>query len=326
MRSLKLAYPGLRLSLIGLASARELALRFLDYFDGFIEVPPLAGLHPSPADEAEVGAALQAVREQHFDVIVQMHGSGPRSNEITARMGGRLIAGFYPAGATPPEGGAFFPYPQRGSEVERNLALALALGGANAGIELEFPVTEADRIELRGVLLNEGVEPGLYVCVHPGAKLASRRWPAERFAAVADELARRGYRVLITGSSGEAALTASVRSAMRRQAVDLAGRTSLGALAALIEGSQLLVSNDTGVAHIAAALKTPSVIVANGSDVERWSSADEELHPTLAQDIDCRPCVHDVCPIGQPCALAITPAMLLERAEPLLSMSKGRPT
>jgi ADP-heptose:LPS heptosyltransferase len=101
---------------------------------------------------------------------------------------------------------------------------------------------------------------------------------------------------------------------MREPAIDLAGETTLGALAAVIARARLLVSNDTGVSHIAAALRTPSVIVACGSDPKRWAPLDAELHRVLYHPIACRPCAYAECPIGHPCALAISSRQVVEEA------------
>jgi ADP-heptose:LPS heptosyltransferase len=90
--------------------------------------------------------------------------------------------------------------------------------------------------------------------------------------------------------------------AMRARAHDLAGKTTLGGLAALLERVPLVVCNDTGISHLAAALRTPSVVVASGSDTSRWAPADALRHRVLADYPACRPCSHRVCPVGHVCA------------------------
>jgi ADP-heptose:LPS heptosyltransferase len=142
----------------------------------------------------------------------------------------------------------------------------------------------------------------------------------ERFAAVADRLADNGYTVVLTGTADEADVVAQVEAAMTAPAVNLAGRTDLWSLGALIECAQLLVSNDTGVSHIAAALRTRSVVVSSGADVARWAPLDHDLHRVVWRDVPCRPCGHAVCPTGHECAalvsvedvLAEVPAAMLQ--------------
>jgi hypothetical protein len=100
------------------------------------------------------------------------------------------------------------------------------------------------------------------VVVHPGASGPERRWPVERFAAVARRLAGDGHRILISGSPGEAAdAHALAKAAGLPPAAVLAGRTDIGALAALIAHARLLICGDTGVAHLATAYGTRSVVL-----------------------------------------------------------------
>lgn len=142
--------------------------------------------------------------------------------------------------------------------------------------------------------------------MHVGARLASRRWPARRYAAVADALAERGWRVVLTGSAAEREIVDEAVRAMRHRAADLSGHTTLWTLGALIAGARLLVCNDTGVSHLAAATGTPSVVVACGSDVARWAPLDARRHAVLWRDVACRPCAHEACPTAHECAMGVT--------------------
>ncbi|WP_017924339.1 glycosyltransferase family 9 protein, partial [Burkholderia glumae] len=94
--------------------------------------------------------------------------------------------------------------------------------------------------------------------------------------------------------------------AMQAPARHLAGATSLGGLAALVARSRLVVCNDTGISHVAAALRTASVVVASGSDTRRWAPLDRVLHRVLADYPPCRPCLFRDCPYGHVCALNVS--------------------
>jgi ADP-heptose:LPS heptosyltransferase len=115
-----------------------------------------------------------------------------------------------------------------------------------------------------------------------------RRWPAAHFAFIGDSLAAAGYTILLTGDTGEKALTEQVAALMDFPAVDLVattGHTGLGELAALIENAAALLCNDTGVSHIASATKTPSVIVFSAySDPERWAPLNKKLHIPIPKE------------------------------------------
>src|SRR5690606_25867175 len=142
--------------------------------------------------------------------------------------------------------------------------------------------------------------------VHVGAQLPSRRWPAARFAAVADQLAQAGLQVVLTGTAPERPLVDEVRAHMRGPARVLCGQTDLWTLGAVLARTRLLVCNDTGLSHVAAALGTPSVVVACGSDVRRWAPLDTARHRVVWRAQACRPCSHRSCPIDHPCARLLT--------------------
>ena len=107
-------------------------------------------------------------------------------------------------------------------------------------------------------------------------------------------------------------------SHMKTVPVDLTGRLSLGAFAALVSQAALVVANDTGASHIAAAVGTRSVIVAYGSDVSRWAPGDTRRHRVLWHDVTCRPCMHVVCPIDHPCAMGVDVGDVVTAAAGLL--------
>ena len=122
----------------------------------------------------------------------------------------------------------------------------------------------------------------------------------------------RGRNVVLTGTAGEAPLVSHVEQAMTRPVVNLAGRTNLWTLGALIERASMLICNDTGVSHVAAALGTLSVVVSSGADVTRWAPLNHTLHQVLWQLVPCRPCSFAQCPYDHhPCAKAITPEMVI---------------
>ena len=123
--------------------------------------------------------------------------------------------------------------------------------------------------------------PGLTI-VHPGAAAPSRRWPPGRFAAVAGELARLGHQVVVTGSAAERPLAMDVarRAGLPPQSV-LAGRTSLAALAALTASARLVVSGDTGLAHLATAYARPSVVLFGPVPPAEWGPPADPRHQAL---------------------------------------------
>ncbi|MFL6574701.1 MAG: glycosyltransferase family 9 protein [Burkholderiales bacterium] len=313
LRALHARYPAARITLIGLPWARELAARFRRYLADFVEFPGHPELPERRCSADALRRFFEAMKARGFDLAIQMHGSGEVTNSVVARMGARRAAGFYRAGAACPDAERFVEWRDAEHEVLRHLRLAARLGATLQDPALEFPLRDADWQEWAAI----GLGAGRYAVVHPGAQLASRRWPPERFARVADALSQEGLQIVLTGTRAEASILEAVGVAMRRPALNLAGLTTLGGLAALVARARLVVANDTGISHIAAAMKTPSVIVASGSDVRRWAPLERTLHRVLHHDTACRPCAHAVCPIGHPCALGVSAEQAIDAARSL---------
>lgn len=321
LRALRLAAPRACISLIGLPWAKDFAARYRAYVDDFIAFPGLRGSPEGYGGARALRGFLREVRARRFDLAIQLHGSGAGSNRVVARFGAAQLAGFHPPDQDAP-GAGFLPWRDHEHEVQRWLCLVQHLGAQPAGAALDWPVYPADRREAQLLLRALRLHRGAYVCVHPGARLASRRWPAQRFAAVCEALAAGGWNVVLTGSGGEAPLVRSVfeqvPGSLHARVREACGRTSLGALGALVEGARLLVSNDTGLSHVAAALGTPSVVVSSGGDARRWAPLDGARHRVLWQPLPCRPCLHETCPIGHPCALAVDAAQVIDAVQHLL--------
>ncbi len=282
LRALRRGLPAAEITLVALGWAREFSERFEAYLDGFLELPGYPALPERAPDVGALPAFFAEAQAREFDLVVQLHGSGEVTNPLALLLGGRRTAGFYRPGGFCPDPELFLAYPESGPEPRRLLRLIEFLGLPTAGEELEFPLGARDREALAAIPDANRLSPYSYVCIHPGARLASRRWSPEGFATVADGLARRGLRVVLTGTESERRLTARVAAAMRAPALDLAGKTSLGALGALLAGARLLVSGDTGVSHLAAALRVPSVVVFTSSEPARWAPLDRERFRYLA--------------------------------------------
>ena len=315
LRALHAEYPAARITLIGLPWARQLVVRFRRYLFDFVEFPGFPGLPERACDAAALPAFFEVVKARRYELAIQMHGSGEITNRVVARMGARQSAGFYRPGHACPDAVRYVEWREREHEVLRYLRLLERLGIASQGAALEFPLGEADWREWRAL----GLARDAYAVIHPGAQLASRRWPTERFAAVADAVAADGLKIVLTGTSGEAELIERMKRSMRAAALDLAGLTTLGGLAALVARARLVVANDTGISHIAAAVKAPSVIIASGSDARRWAPLDRQLHRVLHYEIGCRPCAHATCPIGHPCALGVSAEAVINEARAVIA-------
>jgi ADP-heptose:LPS heptosyltransferase len=193
------------------------------------------------------------------------------------------------------------------AEAERNLSLARAAG-------YSLPSGDPGRLAVTSELPDpssvSGCPAGRYVVLHPRASVPARAPSVSRVTAMVGALARAGYRVVVTGSADEAAVTSAIcDQAGAAGVVDLGGRTSLRMLAAVLAGADVVVAPNTGAAHLAAAVRTPVVsLFAPVVPAARWAPYGIP-HRVLGQPgAACAGTRARVCPVrGHPCLDTIDP-------------------
>lgn len=285
LRALQSRFPHAEITLIGLPWARELVDR-LPYIDKFSLFPGYEGIIEVPFQPERTAKFLSEARAISYDLAIQMHGDGRISNGFVADLDAFVSLGYRRVVPDGSRGGVAdsrltltLPGDPDEHEVIRLLRLSAVLGAESADFRLEFPTTAAEEARAARLLAPFASYAGPTIGLHVGAKDVTRRWPSRQFAALADLLCERhGARIVLTGSEAERDLTAAVRGAMRHPALDIAARTDLGAFAALIGRLDLLVTNDTGASHFAAAAGTPSVVLFGPEPPGRWAPLDRERH------------------------------------------------
>jgi ADP-heptose:LPS heptosyltransferase len=250
LRALRRGLPGHRVTL---AIPRHMAVlaRLTGAVDDVLAVPGLGPLPPYGP----------------VDIAVNLHGRGPQSHRALHAIGaGRLMAFSHPD--FPADRGPSWHPAEH--EVDRWCRLVAWYG------------IRADRDDL-GLPPPGRVSPAPgAVVVHPGAGFPARRWPAERYAAVAAALRAEGCTVVVTGSARESAITRRVASlAGLDPTADLAGRTSLLDLGALVAGARLVICGDTGTGHLATAYGTPSVLLFGPTCPRLWGPPRRPWHTVL---------------------------------------------
>ncbi|HKR11993.1 MAG TPA: lipopolysaccharide heptosyltransferase II [Pyrinomonadaceae bacterium] len=193
----------------------------------------------------------------------------------------------------------------------------------DADPDISLSISEARKAEAAELLRSYGVnvEKSL-VAICPGSiNSRAKRWPAERFAALADRLMDQQRQVVIIGSPDEIDVTNEVTSRMRNRPVVLTGKTTLDQITAALASVDLVVTNDTGPAHIAAALGCHTIVIfgpTNPLTTRPFSFKAEILrHPP-----DCAPCMLRDCPIDHRCMTAITVDEVFEHSHALLKRSR----
>jgi heptosyltransferase II len=185
--------------------------------------------------------------------------------------------------------------------------------------DASLEVSERRKEEARGLLQQYGVDAeGSIVAICPGSiNSRAKRWPAESYASLADRLIDAGKHVLLIGSKDETDVSLEVTNRMHHTPVDLTGRTTLDQVTGVLSVSDLIVTNDTGPAHLASALGRPTLVIFGPTNpsTTRPFSPDALI---LRHPPDCAPCMLRDCPIDHRCMTAITVDEVLEQSTVLL--------
>lgn len=204
------------------------------------------------------------------------------------------------------------PDPPDAPEPERMLAIA-------AGAGYPLPAGDDGRLAVRETAPPAGLPARPYLVLHPGVTAPARAYPVEHWTAVAGELTRGGWTVLVTGSAAEAALTAAVATAAEAPgtATDCAGRFDLAGLAAVLRRAAVVVAANTGPAHLAAAVGVPVVsLFAPVVPALRWAPYGVPTALFGDQAAACRDTRARTCPIpGHPCLTGVSPRDVVAAVE-----------
>ena len=257
LEALRVAYPGAEIVLL----AKKWHANFLANRPGPIDrvvvVPVYKGVNEEPGlveNLEEQEQFFKAMTRERFDLAIQLHGGGRYSNQFLLALGARMTVGLKTPDAVPLD--RWVPYIYFQPEIIRYLDVVSLIGAKATTVEPHLSVIEEDLVEARRIV-PEQEKP--LVALHPGAGDPERRWPPEKFAAVGDALATVGAHIVVTGTKEEEHLVNAVISAMEARAQDLCGCLSLGGLASLLSRCRVLISNDSGPLHLAAAVGTPTV-------------------------------------------------------------------
>jgi len=212
-------------------------------------------------------------------------------------------------------------------EAEYNISLLQVIGLASPEVpRIALPIPESSKSVAASEIRRLGMRPSeKFVLLHPGSGGSARDWSAENFGELARELARVGFRVVVTGSADEAGLVETVLTRSGGAALSSAGQISLKDLAAFIGAAQLFVSNSTGPLHIAAAVGTPVIAFyppIRECSARRWGPLTDHKIVFTADNVLCERCKGGPCQ-GNDCMEQIKVADVLEAARSLL-VSKER--
>ncbi len=205
-------------------------------------------------------------------------------------------------------------------EVRRHLDLVAAVGGHTTDERLSMHAPARAVARVAALLAEMGVVEGKFLVIHPGVTAPSRQYPPESYAQVARLLVQEhGWQILFTGSGAEADLVAYIQGLMGgAPAISLVDALDLGELAALLQRSPLLIANNTGPVHVAAAVGTPVVDLYALTNPQHtpWGVP----HRVLFHDVPCKYCYRSICPEGHHnCLRLVEPTAVVAAALELVA-------
>ena len=324
MRAIKQSRPGRKLSLLTSASGAA-AAPYIPELDAVLEYPA-PWIKGSPVNAAERGAAMIALlAAHHFDaaVIFTSYSQSALPAALMCHLAGiparlahcrenphQVLSDWVPE-----------PEPEQlvRHEVQRQLDLVASVDWHASCSRLSFSVPAPVLRHVQAHLAQHGIGAGQpFILLHPGASAPSRRYPAPLWAKVVGELAQRtAWPLVLTGEAPEAALIEDIRTASGVAVLSLAGQLDLGQLGAAIKLASVVVSSNTGPAHMAAAIGTPLVNLYALTNPQHtpWQ-VDSRL---LFHDMPCKFCYKSACPQGtNDCLAQIAPQRVVEAVRSLM--------
>jgi ADP-heptose:LPS heptosyltransferase len=213
--------------------------------------------------------------------------------------------------------GLYFPY-----ESNRLLSIVREEGIRTDTVSFPLPL-EPHHAKAVDALLREYPAEGLpLVVVAPGAKRPANRWPVERFAELGQLLVQRGFRIALLGGNSDAGICRQVAESVGSGVENLADRTSLLESCELLKRCSLVISNDSGVQHLAAAVGTPCISLFSCRDFpgKWWPYGDDNI--VLRRWVTCHTCYLEICPYDNHCLRLIEPSEVLDCVERKLREGK----
>jgi lipopolysaccharide heptosyltransferase II len=272
------------------------------------------------------------LRAASFDLVVDLQGLF-RSGVMAWLTGCQARIGF----ANGREGSSFFytrqvsvPSPDLHA-VDRYLLIAAALDAPVQGEPVfRLHSLDRDREEVTQLLGRHGLPPSQakagWIAVNVAARWPTKRWPPASFAVTADQLQREGIGpVVLIGGPDERPAAEAVKALMKTKPVNLTGETSPGLLPALLESAALLLTNDSGPMHVAAAVGTPVVALFGPTSPARTGPYGKQ-HVVLTSGVPCSPCFSRRCRnrVRLECLTAIAPERVLEAVRAQLAPRLAR--
>lgn len=277
-----------------------------------------------PSHLSEIKSFIQTLRDRTYDLVFDFQASLKGAVLIAFIKAGRKI-GFGPG--LEHQELSYWVLNERVPAVsmeihalDRGLMMLDAIGIPRGPIEYRLPVTTGHRLKADRLLTEAGLSVGqAFMVINPVAKWDTKLWDQVKFAETADRLhSATGLPVIFSGGPEDRSYNDAVISRMRTSAVNLAGRTNLMTLAALLEKARLMITTDTGPMHMAAAVKTRTVALF-GPTAPWRTGPHGPGHRVVRAEMPCGPCFKRGCTETVNCMDAIGVEAVIAAAQDLLA-------
>jgi lipopolysaccharide heptosyltransferase II len=310
MHAIRRAYPGAHLTLVtspgkaGSPGAREL-------LDGVIWIDEMVVYHAEDIAAARGRIELiRSLRARRFDVWIELPAVAAslatliRNLAVARAAGARWGFGWcYEPRFAARSQTLFNDFPD---EVERLLEIVRSAGFAGDDGDFPLELSDTNRRTVAALLDQAGMAAAQpMIAFAPGAKLEANRWPVERFIEVGKSLVARGYAIVVLGGDSDASMCERIAKSLGRNAASLAGKTTVRDSCEVLTRCAMLVCNDSGVQHLAAAVGTPCVSLFTRREFPGMWWPHGSQHEVLMKDVECHTCFLDACPIENKCINAI---------------------
>ncbi|HUI09800.1 MAG TPA: glycosyltransferase family 9 protein [Bacteroidota bacterium] len=313
-KNLRIAFPGAAIHFLTEPPGKE-ALRGNPYIDGVIvyDRSLMNGLD-----------LIREVRRGHYDTVIDLF-CNPRTALLTRLSGAARRVGFRFRGRTYAYNIVAEPRGDRVHSTQFNLDALVALGVAIQDRGIYFVVDDEDARFVEGFLPPRRAGRPFLVCINSGGGWYTKRWGLDRYAALADRIfAEWDAKIVLAWGPGQREEVEEIRRRMSSEPI-VPPPTTLGQLGALLKRCDIVITNDSGPMHIAAAVGTPVLGIYGPTDPRLQGPYGEKHVVVRNESIDCLGCNLTKCPIGHPCMLGLDVETVFAGVRQLLAKNQIRP-
>lgn len=298
LQALRDTYPEAEISLLTTPWVTSFTANRNFPADRVIVVPPSKGVRvdlPFANYQEELEHFFVEMQHEQFDIAIQLHGGGMNSNPFVSKLGATTTVGMRTPSA--PFLDRWIPYQFFHHEVLRYLEVMKLVGADPSDLEPKIEITDQDKAEANRFLHSINYQGQSLLLLHPGASEVRRRWPAARFGELAHLVATHlQVTVIVTGTGSESREVNQVVDEAQRlgtQVFSAGDQLSVGGLAGLCQQAKLMISNDTGPAHVARAVGTPTVTLFWGPNLYNWGPLNPMYNRVVVSwQLECSICGH----------------------------------